>query len=212
MEILVRRALYPLLHDGQQWHKGLKDGDGIQILQPPPTQRLISMVEVITHSGTLAPLVAATLRPLLKGASPRADLLVVAHDADAGVEAAIRAIEAVNRDFNASVPLLMPVPEIQAWLTRKRSIEQAYERPFCSVPEPDEQKLMQDAKAELQRLLKPFGKMDARRQALMAMFISPQELEQYEWTGWHKVPGQLQAALEAERAHQSERLLGGMRE
>lgn len=213
MEILVRRALYPLLNNGQPWHKGLKHSDGIQILQPPAPRRLISMVEAITHDKELALFVAGALRPEGGRTAPRADLLVVTHDADVGAELASKAVLTVNRNFNTHVPLVCPNPEIQAWLARKRSIEQAYDRPFCSVPEPDEQALKSDAKKELRRLLATFGgKFDTRKQARMAEFLSSEELAQYEWAGWSKVPAQLEAAIQEEKAYQAQRMLGAMKE
>jgi hypothetical protein len=86
--------------------------------------------------------------------------------------------------------------------------QQVYQRDHCTVPEPDEAALQRDAKAELQRLLATFGgKFDASKQARMAEYISNEDLERYAWTGWHAVPGTLQSALDAERAHRAERAL-----
>jgi hypothetical protein len=210
MELLVRRAVYPLLNDGQPWHRGLTQRDGIDILQPPPIRlpRAPSMVEVLADPNVLALLVSASLRPAGATKVPRADLLVATHDAE-GAEPAIKAIAVVNASLRTEVPLLLPAPEIQAWLTRKRAIELAYDRQHCSVPEPDEAALKRDAKAELIRLLGTFGgKFDARMQARMAEFISNDDLGRYDWTGWGQVSGVLKAAIEAKRAHQAERVLG----
>jgi hypothetical protein len=207
MEILVRRSLYPLLNGGQLWHRGLMQGDGIEILQPPTPRlpRAPAMVEILADSNALRPLVLAALRPI-RGAT-LANLLVATHDAD-GAEPAIKAVAVVNASLGTQVPLLLPAPEIQAWLTRKRSIELAYDRPHCSVPEPDEEALKRDAKAELQRLLRTFGgKFDARMQARMAEFVSNDDLGRYDWTGWDQVPALLKEAMDAERAYQAERLL-----
>jgi hypothetical protein len=209
MEILVRRGLYPLLNDGQSWHPGLAKGDGITILQPPPSRlsRTPAMVEVLADPSKLALLVSATLRPAGPNKDPRAELLVVTHDAD-DAASTIKAVAVVNASLRTQVPLLLPAPEIQAWLARKRAIEQAYNRPYCSVPEPDEEALKRDAKAELQRLLRTFGgKFDARMQARMAEFVSNDDLGRYDWTGWSAVPELLKAAIDAERAYQAERLL-----
>lgn len=203
MEILVRRGLYPLLNDGQPWHRGLVQGDGIEILQPPAIRvpRAPAMVEILADPNKLALLVSASLRPV-RGSAP-ADLLVATHDAD-GAEPAIKAVAVVNASLRTHVPLLLPAPEIQAWLTRKRSIELAYDRPHCSVPEPDEAALKRDAKAELQRLLGTFGgKFDARMQARMAEFVSNDDLGRYDWTGWGAVPELLRAAIDAEGAHRA---------
>ncbi len=200
MEILVRRALYPLLNDGQPWHRGLANEDGIRILQPPVPRlpRSPAMVEVLADAKLLALFVAAALRPVL-GPIP-ADLLVATHDAD-DAQPAIKAVGIVNQNLGTQVPLLRPAPEIQAWLTRKRAIELAYGRDHCTVPEPDEAALQRDAKAELQRLLATFGgKFDAPMHARLAEFISTEDLERYAWTGWHEVPTLLGPAIEAERA------------
>jgi len=204
MEILVRRGLYPLLNDDQPWHRGLAQGDGITVLQPPAIRvpRAPAMVEILADSNKLALLVSASLRPV-RGSAP-ADLLVATHDAD-GADPAIKAVAVVNASLRTHVPLLLPAPEIQAWLTRKRSIELAYDRPHCSVSEPDEQALKRDAKAELQRLLGTFGgKFDAHMQARMAEFVSSDDLGRYDWTGWEQVPALLKAAIDAERAHRAE--------
>ncbi len=82
MEILVRRALYPLLNDGRHWHRGLAQNDGILILQPPAPRlpRTASMVEVLADPNMLAPLVSAALKPV-RG-PPHVDLLVATHDAE----------------------------------------------------------------------------------------------------------------------------------
>lgn len=199
MEILVRRALYPLLNHGQPWHRGLARGDGFLILQPPAPRlpRAPSMVEILANSNALAPLISAALRPV-RGPAP-VDLLVATHDAD-GAAPAIKALAVVNSSLGTHVPLLLPAPEIQAWLTRKRAIEQTYGREHCTVPEPDEEALKHDAKAELQRLLGTFGgKFDARKQASLAEYVSAEDLARYDWTGWNQVPEILGAAL-AERA------------
>jgi hypothetical protein len=203
MEILVRRGLYPLLTDRQPWHRGLAQGDGITILQPPAIRvpRAPAMVEILADQNKLALLVSASLRPV-RGPAP-ADLLVATHDAD-GADPAIKAVVVVNASFRTHVPLLLPAPEIQAWLTRKRSIELAYDRPHCSVQEPDEEALKRDAKAEFQRLLGTFGgKFDARMQARMAEFVSNDDLGRYDWTGWSAVPELLRAAIDAERSHRA---------
>ncbi len=205
MEILVRRGLYPLLNEGQSWHRGLAQDDGIQILQPPTPRLPMSMVEVLANPNELAFLIAGALRPV-RGTA-RADLLVATHDAD-GAAPAVQAVSVVNRNLRTDVPLLLPAPEIQAWLARKRAIEQAYERPYCSVPEPEEEALRRDAKAELQRLLGTFGgKLDARMQASLATWVSEEDLGRYAWTGWSEVPGLLKTAHEAESAHRTERAL-----
>ncbi len=197
MEILVRRALYPLLNDGQPWHRGLTRGDGILILQPPAPRlpRAPSMVEVLADPNALAPLVSAALKPV-RGPPP-VDLLVATHDAEDAAPA-IKAVAVVNTSLGTQVPLLLPAPEIQAWLTRKRAIELAYGREHCTVPEPDEEALKLDAKAELQRLLRTFGgKLDARMQATLAESISSEDLDRYDWSGWRQVPDLLRAALAA---------------
>jgi hypothetical protein len=197
MEILVRRALYPLLNDGLSWHRGLARSDGILILQPPAPRlpRAPSMVEVLANANELGPLVSATLKPVL--GSPRADLLVATHDAEDAAPA-IKAVTVVNTSLRTHVPLLLPAPEIQAWLTRKRAIEMAYNREHCTVPEPDEEALRRDAKAELQRLLRTFGgKLDARKQATLSEVISTEDLDRYDWSGWKQVPDLLKAALAA---------------
>ncbi len=82
MEILVRRALYPLLNNGQPWHRGLAEEDGIHILQPPGLRppRPPSMVKVLADPYKLALLVSPTLRPV-RGPIP-ANQLVATHDAD----------------------------------------------------------------------------------------------------------------------------------
>ncbi len=197
MEILVRRALYPLLNEGQPWHRGLARGDGIQILQPPAPRlpRAPSMVEVLADENALAPLFSAALKPVL-GRAP-ADLLVATHDAeDAGPT--LQAVAVVNASLGTHVPLLLPAPEIQAWLARKRSIELAYGREHCTVPEPDEEALKRDAKAELQRLLRTFGgKLDASMQARLAEAISREDLERYDWSGWKQATEALRTALAA---------------
>jgi len=199
MEILVRRALYPLLNGGQPWHRGLlKAGDGIHILQPPALRlpRQPAMVEILADSNALALLVAAALKPV-RGPPP-VDLLVATHDADEGAPAVIKAVLVVNTSLGTHVPLLQPAPEIQSWLTRKRAIEQAYEREHCTVPEPDEQALRKDAKAELLRLLGTFGgKFSARMQASLAECISVEDLGRYDWTGWAQASEDLKAALAA---------------
>ena len=203
MEILVRRGLYPLLNDELPWHRGLAQGDGLTVLQPPAIRvpRAPAMVEILADPNKLALLVSASLRPV-RGSAP-ADLLVATHDAD-GAEPAIKAVAVVNASLRTHVPLLLPAPEIQAWLARKRSIELAYDRPHCSVPEPEEEALKRDAKAELQRLLGTFGgKFDARMQARMAEFVSNDDLGRYDWTGWSGVPELLRGAIEAERAHRT---------
>ncbi|HEX8441316.1 hypothetical protein [Archangium sp.] len=197
MEILVRRALYPVLNDGQSWHRGLiKQGDGILLLQPPTLRlpRQPSMVEILADPNALAPLVAAALKPV-RGPAP-VDLLVATHDADAGAPAVIKAVLVVNTNLGTRVPLLQPAPEIQSWLARKRAIELAYEREHCSVPEPDEQALRKDAKAELLRLLGTFGgKFNARMQASLAECVSVEDLGRYDWTGWNEASNELKAAL-----------------
>jgi hypothetical protein len=206
MEILVRRALYPLLNDGQPWHRGLASNDGILILEPPRLPRPVAMVEILADPNALAPLVSAALRPV-RGSVIPADLLVASHDAE-DAQPTVKAVGIVNANLTTHVPLLLPAPEIQAWLTRKRSIELAYQRDHCSVPEPDEEALQRDAKAELQRLLGTFGgKFDASMQARLAEFISHEDLDRYAWTGWHEVPGALSAAMDAERAYRAERML-----
>lgn len=195
MEILVRRALYPLLNDAQPWHRGLTRSDGIQILQPPAPRlpRAPSMVEVLANPNMLAPLISAAVKPV-RGPPP-ADLLVATHDAD-GAGPAIKAVRVVNSSLDTLVPLLLPAPEIQAWLTRKRAIELAYGREHCSVPEPDEESLKQDAKAELQRLLGTFGgKFNARMQASLAEHVSAEDLARYDWSGWNQVSELLEEAL-----------------
>lgn len=199
MEILVRRALYPLLHNGQSWHRGLiKQGDGIHILQSPALRlpRQPAMVEILADPNALALLVAAALKPV-RGPVP-VDLLVATHDADAGAPAVIKAVHVVNTNLGTHVPLLQPAPEIQSWLTRKRAIELAYERAHCSVPEPDEQALRRDAKAELLRLLSTFGgRFNSRMQASLAEWISVEDLSRYDWTGWDKASDEMKAALAA---------------
>lgn len=200
MEILVRRALYPLLNGGVPWHRGLSHKDGILILQPPASRlpRAPSMVEVLADPQQLGLLVSAAVKPV-RG-SPPADLLVVTHDAE-DAEPAIKAVAMVNTSLRTHVPLLLPAPEIQAWLTRKRAIEQAYGRDHCTVPEPDEEALKRDAKAELQRLLRTFGgKLEARKQASLAEFISAEDLERYPWSGWKQASDALSAALASHQA------------
>ncbi|KFA91806.1 hypothetical protein Q664_19635 [Archangium violaceum Cb vi76] len=196
MEILVRRALYPLLNGGQPWHRGLiKQGDGIRILQPPALRlpRQPSMVEVLADPNALA-LLVAPLKPL-RGPAP-VDLLVATHDADTASTAVTNALDKVNSELGTHVPLLQPVPEIQAWLTSKRAIELAYEREHCTVPVPDEDALKRDAKAELQRLLYTFGgRFDAKKQASLAEWISAEDLGRYDWTGWNQATDILKVAL-----------------
>lgn len=196
MEILVRRALHPLMNDGQPWHRGLiKQGDGIHILQPPALRlpRQPAMVEVLTDPHALALLVSAAVKPV-RGPAP-VDLLVATHDAD-GAEPAIKAVHVVNTSLGTHVPLLQPAPEIQSWLTRKRAIEQAYGREHCSVPEPDEDALKKDAKAELLRLLGTFGgKLNAQMQASLAEWISVEDLGRYDWSGWSQATEILKATL-----------------
>jgi hypothetical protein len=105
MEILVRRALYPLLNDDQPWHRGLTRSDGIEVLQPPAPRlpRQPAMVEVLADPRVLAPLVAAALQPT--GAPARVNLLVVTHDAD-GAQPAVKALALVNASLGTHVPLL----------------------------------------------------------------------------------------------------------
>jgi hypothetical protein len=200
MEILVRRALYPLLNDGQPWHRGLANTDGIQVLQPPAPRlpRAPSMVSVLANPNELARLVSAAIRPA-RGTAP-ADMLVATHDAeDAG--ASIQAVGIVNSSLRTHVPLLLPMPEIQAWLAHKRAIEQVYGREHCTVPQPDEAALKRDAKAELKRLLGTFGgTFDAGHQARLAEYVALEDLGRFDWTGWGEVAGKLAAAHEAERA------------
>ncbi|HYO54072.1 hypothetical protein [Archangium sp.] len=198
MEILVRRALYPLLNDGQSWHRGLKDGDGIHVLQPPAPRlpRQPAMTELLTDPNALAPLVSAALKPL-RG-PVHADLLVATHDKDGAHPSAIKAVHVVNTSLGTHVPLLLPAPEIQAWLTRKRAIEHVYGREHCSVPEPDEEALKKDAKAELLRLLSTFGgRFNAKIQASLAEWISAEDLPRYDWSGWNQASDELKAALAA---------------
>jgi hypothetical protein len=199
MEILVRRALYPLLNDGQPWHPGLiKPGDGIHILQPPALRlpRQPAMVQILADPNALSLLVAAALKPV-RGPAP-VDILVATHDADTGAPAVIKAVHVVNTSLGTHVPVLQPAPEIQSWLTRKRAIELAYEREHCTVPEPDEQALRKDAKKELQRLLGTFGgSFNARKQASLAECISVEDLSRYDWTGWNEASEELKAALAA---------------
>jgi hypothetical protein len=182
MEILVRRALYPLLKDGQ-----------------PPAVRLPrqpSMVEILADPNALALLVSAALKPLRPGPTP-VDLLVATHDAD-GAEPTLKALAVVNSSLGTHVPLLQPVPEIQAWLARKRAIELVYGREHCSVPEPDEEALKRDAKAELLRLLRTFGgKFDAKMQARLAETVSAEDLNRYDWTGWERATEELKTAFAA---------------
>jgi hypothetical protein len=107
----------------------------------------------------------------------------------------------VNTGLGTHVPVLLPAPEIQAWLTRKRAIELAYDREHCTVPEPNEEALKSDAKAELQRLLRTFGgKLDARKQATLAESISSEDLDRYDWSGWKQASDSLRAALAARQA------------
>ena len=200
MEILVRRALYPLLHAGAPWHRGLIRDDGIDIVQPPSVRlpRSPAMVEVLADRNALMTLVVAALRPP-PGRSLQVDLLVATHDADQ-LGPVSNALDEVNAAMGTAVPLLVAVPEIQAWLARKRSVEQAYGRDFCTVPEPDEKALQTDAKGELQRLLKTFGgKFNAAMQARLAEFVSEADLGRYPWSGWTEATEALRAAL-AERA------------
>jgi hypothetical protein len=203
MEILVRRALYPLLNDGQPWHRGLAKDDGIQVLQPPAPRlpRSPGMVAVLANPNELAPLVSAAIRPV-RGAPP-ADLLVATHDGeDAGPTR--QAVAVVGINLQARLPLLCPMPEIQAWLARKRAIEQVYDREHCTVPEPDEDALKRDAKAELQRLLRTFGgRFDAARQAQLAEYVSVEDLNRFDWTGWKEASEELQSAHAAELLHRS---------
>jgi hypothetical protein len=203
MEILVRRALYPLLNDGQPWHRGLSNNDGIQVLQPPAPRlpRAPGMVEVLADPNALALLVSAAIRPA-RGAAP-AELLVATHDAE-DASATVRAVGVVNASLRTHVPLLLPMPEIQAWLARKRAIEHVYGREHCTVPEPDEDSLRRDAKAELRRLLGTFGgTFDAGHQARLAEYVSLEDLGRFGWTGWSEVAGTLEAARQAEQAWRS---------
>ncbi|MFY0527034.1 hypothetical protein ACN28I_29135 [Archangium gephyra] len=200
MEILVRRALYPLMNGGQPWDRRfIKQSDGIRILQPPalPFSRQPAMVEILADSNKLGVLVSAALKPARGGPAP-VDLLVATHDADTGASAVIRAVLVVNTSLGTHVPLLQPAPEIQSWLTRKRAIELAYGREHCSVPEPDEDALRRDAKAELQRLLHSFGgSINAKMQASLAECISAEDLDRYDWTGWKQASEDLKVALSA---------------
>jgi hypothetical protein len=203
MEIFVRRALYPLLNDGQPWHRGLANTDGIQVLQPPAPRmpRAPGMTTVLADANALAPLVSAAIRPVRGPAS--ADMLVATHDAD-DARASIQAVGAVNAGLRTHVPLLLPLPEIQAWLAHKRAIEQVYSREHCTVPEPDEASLRRDAKAELRRLLATFGgTFDAGHQARLAEYVSLEDLARFDWTGWSEVAGKLATAHEAERAYRA---------
>lgn len=195
MEILVRRALYPLLNPGQSWHRGLKNNDGIHILQPliPRLPRQPSMVEVLADPNTLA-LLVVPMKPV--GGPPLTDLVVATHDADAASPAVIKAVHVVNTNLGTHVPLLQPAPEIQAWLTSKRAIELAYDREHCTVPVPDEDALRKDAKAELLRLLRTFGgRFNAKTQASLAEWISVEDLGRYDWSGWNQTADILTAAL-----------------
>ncbi|WP_163994089.1 hypothetical protein [Pyxidicoccus caerfyrddinensis] len=204
MEILVRRALYPLLNDGQPWHRGLANNDGIQVLQPPAQRlpRALGMVAVLADPNALAPLISAAIRPV-RGTAP-ADLLIATHDGE-DADVTLRAIGVVNSSLGAYVPLLRPMPEIQAWLAYKRAIEQVYGREHCTVPEPDEAALKRDAKAELQRLLKTFGgRFDAARQAQLAEYVSLEDLTRFEWAGWNEAGEELKAAHAAELLHRGQ--------
>jgi hypothetical protein len=203
MEILVRRALYPILNNGAPWHRGLAANDGIQILQPPSPRRP-SAVEVLANAKLLAPIVLASLRP--PGKRPPADVLVASHDSDAGLAAVVKAIDIVNTALSTGVPLIAPVPEVQAWLTSKRSIEQSYNREHCTVEEPNQELLRVDAKAELKRLLSAFGgRFDAKAQARLAFWVSDDDLKKFDWTGWSTVDGLLRAAVNSEQAARSTR-------
>lgn len=198
MEILVRRALYPLLNPSQSWHRGLKENDGIHVLQPPAPRlpRLPAMTELLADRNALAPLVLAALKPLL-GPAP-ADLLVTTHDEDEAASAVIKAVRVVNTSLGTHVPLLRPAPEIQAWLTSKRAIERAYDREHCTVPVPDEEALRKDAKAELLRLLNTFGgRFNAKTQASLAEWIPAEDLGRYDWSRWNQASDELKAALAA---------------
>ncbi|AKI99031.1 hypothetical protein ATI61_106411 [Archangium gephyra] len=195
MEILIRRALYPLLNHGQSWHPGLKDDDGIHILQPliPRFPRQPSMVEVLSDPNALYQFVVP-LKPV-RG-PPLVDLIVATHDADAASPAVIKAVHVVNTNLGIHVPLIQPAPEIQAWLTSKRAIELAYKRDYCTVPVPDEDALKKDAKAELQRLLRTFGgSFNAKMQASLAEKLPVEELGRYDWSGWNQATEILAAAL-----------------
>ncbi|MFE8604127.1 hypothetical protein [Archangium violaceum] len=200
MEILVRRALYPLLNHGQSWHRGLKDDDGIHILQPLPPRlpRQPSMVEVLAAPDLLALFVAPLKNTPGPGvpSRPRVDLIVATHDADAAIPAVTKALNKVNTSLGTHVPLLQPAPEIQAWLTSKRAIERAYDRVHCTVDEPDEDALKKDAKAELQRLLRTFGgRFDAKKQASLAERMPVEDLGRYDWSGWNQATDILKVAL-----------------
>jgi hypothetical protein len=198
MEILVRRALYPLLNEGQPWHRGLANTDGLQVLQPPLLRlpRAPGMVAVLANPNELALLVSAAIRPV-RGPAP-ADLLVATHDGE-DADPTRHAVGVVGINLQARIPLLCPMPEIQAWLARKRAIEQVYGREHCTVPEPDEDALKRDAKAELQRLLRTFGgRFDAARQAQLAEYVSHEDLTRFDWTGWNEASEELKAAHAAE--------------
>lgn len=204
MEILVRRALYPLLNDEQPWHRGLKDDDGIHVLQPPAQRlpRALGMVEVLANPYELSRMVAGAIRPV-RGTAP-ADLLVATHDGE-DAKPTLHAVGVVNSNLRTHVPLLRPMPEIQAWLARKRAIEQVYGREHCTVPEPDEEALKRDAKAELKRLLQTFGgRFDAARQAQLAEYVSLEDLTRFDWTGWNEAGEELKAAHAAEQQHRGQ--------
>lgn len=200
LEILVRRALYRLLNDGVPWHRGLFRSDGIVILEPPRPRRPISWVEVLDDECELAPLVSGALRPI-RGKAP-ADLLVLARDHD-GEESALRAIGVVNRDLDTCIPLLIPVPEIQAWLASRRALELALGVELGSIPEVEEAALRRDAKAELKRLLTAGGgTFDAAIQARIAVELPEADLNRFPWNGWPEACAALELGLVAERARQ----------
>jgi hypothetical protein len=192
MEIIVRRKLYAIRSvDGDPpWHAALDDE--IDVLQPPAVRQ--SMVEVLAKPELLALIVGPTLRP--QGKPPRADLLVVTHDAEDAANT-VAALEVVNSSFRTRAPLLLPSPEIQAWLTSKRAVERVYEHEHCTVPEVDEARLKADAKLELERLLAAHGDvLSGEKQARLAEVISLEDVRRFGWNGWGAADDALRAALE----------------
>lgn len=191
MEILVRRLLFDLVNvNHTDWYRNLDDG--IEILEPPPTTA--ATVDVLARPEKLFPIVLGAVQPR-NGATP-ADLFVATHDNDS-IPAVRACVNAVAEGIPCAIPLLIPTPELEAWLTSKRAVERAYDREHCTVPEPNIDLLKADAKAELQRLLATFGqKPSSAKLATMAALIASDELQAREdWSGWKAARDTLKSVL-----------------
>lgn len=193
LEILVRRLLFQAARPGARW-PGLGQDDGIDILAHPEMRRRLATHVVLTNEQFFGEFLVTSIAN--KERRP-ADIFIAACDGDRQDRlASFQRIVARARTIHGAHVLatLVPVPQLQSWLARKRAIERAFNREHCTVPEPDEVRLRTDAKAELRRQLsaaeQDFG---ARAQARVAATISDDELAQFEaWSGWAEARSAIQ--------------------